>query len=95
MKFSKKQATAKFGLGQVDNPTPASYERFVKIFVGVSGLILAWMPTNNLVPSDLQDVVTPICNLLNSILIFLLPFIGVKIPTPTVPTKDVNVIETK
>lgn len=84
----------KFGVRQLKNPTPASFERFVKIFVGITGLILAWIPTNNLIPHGAQDILTPITNLVNSILLFLLPYVGVKVDSATVPTEDVNVIET-
>lgn len=88
-------ALIKFGVRQLRNPTPASFERNVKIFIGVTGLLLAWMPTNNIVPHNIQDVITPITNLTNSILLFLLPYFGVKVETATVPKEDVTVMETK
>jgi hypothetical protein len=85
----------KFGAQQVANPTPANFERFVKIFIGINGLFLAWMPTNNLVPTSVQEVVTPIVNLLNSILLFLLPYFGVQVEGNKIPVKDVVSMETK
>lgn len=84
----------KFGARQIRNPTPANFERFVKIFIGLTGLFMAWMPTNNIVPHHFQDVITPVNNLLNSVFIFLLPYFGVKVDSPTVPVEDVTVIET-
>jgi hypothetical protein len=88
-------AEVKFGTGQLGNPTPAKLERNVKIFIGVCGLILAWMPTNNIVPKNVQDIITPIANLINSILIFMLPYFGVQVDRKTVPVEDVKVMETK
>lgn len=85
----------KFGRKQLTKPTPAGFEFWVKIFVGVSGLLLAWMPTNNIVPHGVQDVITPICNLVNSVMLFLLPFFGVQIASTVVRTKDVKVMEEK
>jgi len=77
------------------HPTPASFERFVKMWIGITGLFLAWMPTNNIVPIAFQELFTPINNLLNSILIFLLPYFGVVVTEDTVPTKDVTSMESK
>ena len=77
------------------HPTPASFERFVKMWIGISGLFLAWMPTNNIIPIEFQEIFTPINNLVNSILIFLLPYFGVKVKEDTVPTKDVTSMETQ
>lgn len=85
----------KFGTSQVGNPTPASLERKAKIFIGVSGLILAWMPTNNLVPLHIQEIITPVTNLFNSVIIFLLPYFGVQVDRKTVPVDDVASMETK
>jgi hypothetical protein len=85
----------RFGGRQLKNPTPASFERFAKIFIGLSGLVMAWMPTNNLVPHHIQDVITPINNLANSVMIFLLPFFGVKVEENSVPKEDVTSMETK
>lgn len=87
-------AEVKFGVSQIPNPTPARLERRVKIFIGVSGLILAWMPTNNIIPHNVQDIITPIINLSNSIMLFMLPYFGVEIERKTVPVEDVKVIET-
>ena len=84
-----------FGGRQLKNPTPASFERFVKIFIGLSGLFMAWMPTNNLVPLSIQEVITPVNNLLNSVMIFLLPYFGVKVNGDSVPAEDVTSMETK
>lgn len=82
-----------FGGRMLKHPTPASFERFVKIWIGVSGLFLAWMPTNNIIPIEFQEIFTPINNLLNSVFIFLLPFFGVKVSASTVPTEDVTAME--
>ena len=84
----------RFGGKQLKNPTPASFERFVKMWIGITGLFLAWMPTNNIVPIEFQEVFTPINNLLNSVFIFLLPYFGVKVEGDTVPKEDVTAIET-
>ena len=88
---------AKIGFGgrMLKHPTPASFERFVKMWIGISGLFLAWMPTNNIIPIEFQEIFTPINNLVNSILIFLLPYFGVKVTADTVPTKDVTSMETQ
>ncbi len=86
-------AQVKFGSQQLNKPTPANYDRLVKIFIGVSGLLLAWFPTNNLVPHHVQDVLTPIINLLNSVLLFLLPFFGVQTDAKKIPADQVTQME--
>lgn len=83
----------KFGTKQLGNPTPANFDRNVKIFVGVTGLFLAWMPTNNIIGHGLQDVITPLINLANSVLIFLLPFFGVQTSAKKVSIDDVQTME--
>lgn len=84
-----------FGRKQLGKPTPAGLEFWAKIYIGVMGLFLAWMPTNNIVPHQAQDIVTPIANLVNSIVIFLLPFFGAEIDQKNVPIEDVKVVEEK
>lgn len=85
----------KFGYKQLTNPTPANYDRTVKIFIGVSGLLLAWLPTNNIVPHHIQDIVTPIVNLVNSVMLFLLPFFAVQTSGVSVPVEEVTQMENK
>lgn len=85
----------KFGYKQLTKPTPANYDRVVKIFIGVSGLLLAWLPTNNIVPHHVQDIVTPIVNLVNSIMLFLLPFFAVQTDSSRIPVEEVTQMETK
>lgn len=84
-----------FGRKQLGKPTPASLEFWAKIYIGVMGLFLAWMPTNNIVPHGAQDIITPIANLINSIVIFMLPFFGAEINKDVVPIEDVKVAEEK
>lgn len=86
-------AQVKFGTRQLNKPTPANYDRAVKIFIGISGLLLAWFPTNNIVPHNVQDVVTPIINLLNSVMLFLLPFLGVQTTAKKIPADQVTQME--
>lgn len=87
---------AKIGFGgrMLKHPTPASFERFVKMWIGITGLFLAWMPTNNIVPIGFQEVFTPINNLVNSVFIFLLPYFGVKTDESSIPVQDVTSMET-
>jgi hypothetical protein len=85
-----------FGRKQIGKPTPAGLEFWSKIYIGIMGLFLAWMPTNNIVPHHAQDVITPIANLINSIIIFLLPFFGIPVEDKKmVPVEDVKVMEEK
>lgn len=82
-----------FSRKSLNRPTPASFEFWGKIYIGVVGLILAWMPTNDIVPHHVQDVITPLANLFNSIIIFLLPFFGIKTDQEQIPVQDVKVAE--
>lgn len=86
-----------FGRRQIGRPTPASFEFWAKIWIGVTGLFFAWIPTNNIIPHGVQDIITPVGNLINSIVIFLLPFFGVSVQegTTKIPIEDVKVMEEK
>lgn len=84
-----------FGRNQLDKPTPARFEFWVKVFVIITGIFCAWMPTNNIIGHHAQDIITPILNLLNSVSLALLPMFGVDVPAKTVPVENVKVMEDK
>jgi hypothetical protein len=87
-------ANIKFGTKQIKNPTPANVERGVKAFNVAASLFIAWMPTNNIVPHNVQDVMTPILGLLIGMVNGLAPLFGIETGTKTVRTDEVTAMET-
>lgn len=87
-------ADIKFSAKQLNNPTPAGLNRWVRVFTVVVAALIAWMPTNNVVPHNVQDVLTPILALLMTIANGIAPFFGVELNGSTVPSGDVTSIET-
>jgi hypothetical protein len=91
---TKNMAEIKFGTRQVKNPTPASIERAVKIFNVAASLFIAWMPTNNIIGHNAQDIITPILGLLIGMINGVAPLFGIETGSRTVKMEDVTSMET-
>lgn len=87
-------ANVKFGTRQIKNPTPASLDRGIKVFMVASSAFIAWMPTNNIVSKEIQDVVTPILGLLMTLAMGIGPLFGIETDRKTAPIEDVTTMET-
>jgi hypothetical protein len=88
-------AEVKFGTGQVNNPTPAGINLWVRIFTIVGGIFIGWMQTTNLIGPMTQGAISSILGLLLAIVNGLAPLFGVDISSKTVPTEKVTAIDTK
>jgi hypothetical protein len=88
-------AKVRFNLNQLNNPTPAKIDRGFKIFIGIAGVLVGWMPTSNVVPTSIQEVITPILGLLISIAVVLAPLFGIEVDRKSIPTSDVTTMENK
>lgn len=86
-------AQVRFSSAQLGNPTPAGLNRWVRIFTVVVAALIAWMPTNNVVPHGVQDILTPILALLMTIANGIAPFFGIEVSGKTVPAGDVTAME--
>lgn len=86
-------APVKFNSAQLSNPTPAGLNRWVRVFTVIFASLIAWMPTNNVVPHNVQDVLTPILALLMTIANGIAPFFGIEVSGKTVPAEDVTAME--
>lgn len=84
----------KFNSSQLSNPTPAGLNRWVRVFTVVVAALIAWMPTNNVVPHNVQDVLTPILALLMTLANGIAPFFGIEVSGKSVPAEDVTAMET-
>ncbi len=87
-------AEIKFGTKQIKNPTPASLDRGIKVFMVFSSAFIAWMPTNNLVPTNVQNVITPILALMMTLALGIAPLFGIETDRKTAPMEDVTTMET-
>ena len=88
-------ADIKFSAKQLNNPTPAGLNRGVRVFTVVAAALIAWMPTNNIVPLVVQDIITPVLGLLLTIANGIAPFFGIELDNQrTVKAKDVTSMET-
>lgn len=88
-------AEVKFGTGQVNNPTPAGINLWVRVFTVVAGIFIGWMQTTNLIGPITQGIISSILGLLLAIVNGLAPLFGVDITSRTVPTDKVTAVETK
>lgn len=86
-------ADIKFSASQLTNPTPAGLNRWVRICTVIAASLIAWMPTNNVVPHHVQDILTPILALLMTIANGIAPFFGVEVSGKSVPIEDVTAME--
>lgn len=86
-------AKIQFNRAQLSNPTPAGLNRSIRIATIVLTIVMAWMPTNNIVPHHVQDILTPVFALLLAIANGIAPFFGVEINSKTVPIEDVTAME--
>ena len=87
-------AQVKFNTAQLNNPTPAGLNRWVRVFTVIFAAVMAWMPTNNIIPNNVQNVITPIMGLLVTIANGIAPFFGIEISGNSVPAEDVTSMET-
>lgn len=87
----------KFGRKQINNPTPASINFWLKVVNLVCGASVGWLATSgrSIFHPHTLDIINGIVGLLLIITNVLAPMFGVQVQTKDVPVEDVTVIENK
>lgn len=89
-------ADVKFGVDQVNNPTPSKLNLYVRVFTVVAGIFMGWMLTNNLIPANTQNVISSILGLLLAITNGIAPLFGIDVSSNTkVPISQVTAMDTQ
>jgi hypothetical protein len=85
---------ANFGFKQINNPTPASLNRWVRVVTVTIGVFLLWMPS---APAGwfnqaTQDALVSVLALITALINGLAPLFGVEV-TGSVPAEQVAAID--
>ncbi len=85
----------KFGMAQLDNPTPSNRSKPIDMFCAVAGVLIAWTTTAGFIPSEVSNVIASILGLLIGVGQAIKPFFGVVTRQQEVPSEDVSTMDTK
>lgn len=85
-------AKVKFGTQQIDNPTPARLNLWVRVFTIAGGIFMAWMATASIMGPNAKDVVNQVLGLALGLANGLAPLFGVPV-TGKVDAEDVTAID--
>lgn len=85
----------KFGRRQVQNPTPAAINWWVRLIGGLAGVFGAWLLTVDFIGPKSKNIMNGIVLLVVGIANWLAPFFGTKPKTKYVRAKDVTALETE
>lgn len=85
----------KIGFGQINKPTPASLNRWVRGLNVASVFFIGWMATATIMGPHTKDAVNQILSLFVGAINLLSPLVGAQNIHGTVPVKDVTAVETK
>lgn len=83
----------RFGLKQINKPTPAIINLRMRIIVIVGNSIMGWMPTAPFIPNNIQNIITPIMSLGVIIFTAISPLYGVELDRKTVPVESVAAVK--
>lgn len=84
----------KFGSKQINHPTPASINLWVRVFTVTAGIFILWMPSSGIVGQHAQDLINSLLGLILALINGLAPLFGVQV-TGKVDAADVTAIETE
>ena len=85
--------TPKFGINQINNPTPNWIILSVRIYAIASGIIITWLIGNPIVGPHFREIFISLLGLTSSLVNAIAPLFGIKIDSPTVPKEQVKAIE--
>lgn len=84
----------KFGLGQMNNPTPAGLNLWVKVATITMGVILLWLPTATFIGANTREITGSILGLLIAVSNGIAPLFGIQVaPNEKIPVADVTAME--
>lgn len=84
----------KFGTQQINNPTPANLNLWVRVFTISASAFMAWMATASIMGPNTKDIINQVLGLALILCNGLAPLFGVQVSGGDVPVKDVAAIET-
>lgn len=88
-------STINFGTDQINNPTPAGLNLYVRIFTVIAGVFLGWMQTNNFIHVHAQAIISSTLGLLLAIVNGIAPLFGVTTTQTEIPKENVTAMEVK
>jgi hypothetical protein len=89
-------ADVKFGIPQINNPTPSKVNFWVRVFTVIAAIFLAWMSKTNLIGPNSKDAINQLLSLALLLTNGLAPLFGIdinsnaKIPADQVTAMDKN-----
>lgn len=89
-------ANVKFGVNQLNKPTPANLANIIQIYTVIAAVIVAWIGTNaaSFIPANVSSIIQSILGLGIGIANGLKPFFGVATTQKSVPIDQVQEMNT-
>jgi uncharacterized membrane protein len=87
-------ADIKFGTKQLNHPTPANINLWVRVFTVAAGVFMGWMATANIMGPNTKDILNSILGLLIGLVNGIAPLFGIDITSKEVPIEQVKAIDT-
>lgn len=87
-------ASVKFGRKQINNPTPASLNFWVRVITVVVTTVIGWLTTtSDIFSPETLKIIIGVLSLILALCNGLAPLFGVQVEKEEIPVKDVTAVE--